>query len=60
MKIGQNKVVELTYELEVDGQIVDRCPEERPLDYIHGTRTLLEKFEQASGGEFANDRMMLA
>lgn len=46
MKIGQNKVVELTYELEVDGQIVDRCPEERPLDYIHGTRTLLEKFEQ--------------
>ena len=46
MKIGQNKVVELTYELEVDGEIVDRCPEERPLDYIHGTRTLLEKFEK--------------
>ena len=46
MKIGQNKVVELAYELEVDGQTVDRCPEERPLDYIHGTRTLLEKFEK--------------
>ena len=30
MKIGQNKAVALTYELEVDGQIVDRCPEERP------------------------------
>ena len=46
MKIGQNKAVALTYELEVDGQIVDRCPEERPLDYIHGTRTLLAKFEE--------------
>lgn len=46
MKIGQNKVVELAYELEVDGQIVDRCPEERPLDYIHGMRTLLQKFEE--------------
>ena len=57
MKIGQNKVVELTYELEVDGQIVDRCPEERPLDYIHGTRTLLEKFEQASGGTLLLDEI---
>ena len=46
MKIGQNKAVALTYGLEVDGQIVDRCPEERPLDYIHGTRTLLAKFEE--------------
>ena len=46
MKIGQDKVVGLTYELEVDGKIVDSCPEDRPLDYIHGTRTLLEKFEK--------------
>lgn len=55
MKIGQNKVVELTYELEVDGEIVDRCPEERPLDYIHGTRTLLEKFEKNIEGMEAGD-----
>ena len=46
MKIGQDKAVGLTYELEVDGKIVDSCPEDRPLDYIHGTRTLLEKFEK--------------
>ena len=37
MEIGTNKVVELSYELEVDGNIVDRAGEERPLDYIHGT-----------------------
>ena len=37
MKIAQNAVVEFSYELEVDGQVVDQCPKERPLDYIHGT-----------------------
>lgn len=46
MKIQKNSVVELTYELEVDGQIADRCPVERPLDYIHGTGSLLPKFEE--------------
>lgn len=46
MKITTNSVVELTYELEVDGQIVDRCPVERPLDYIQGTGSLLPKFEE--------------
>lgn len=45
MKIGQNKVVGLCYELEVDGEIVDRTTKERPLDYIHGTGALLAKFE---------------
>ena len=32
MKIGQNKVVEFCYELEVDGQVVDKTTKERPLD----------------------------
>ena len=32
MKIEKNKVIELAYELEVDGAIVDRAVEERPLD----------------------------
>ena len=45
MKIEQNKVVEFCYELEVDGQIVDRTTKERPLDYIHGTGSLLPKLE---------------
>ena len=45
MKIEQNKVVEFCYELEVDGQVVDQTSKERPLDYIHGTGSLLPKLE---------------
>ncbi len=57
MKIGQNAVVELIYELVVDGEIADKTTKERPLDYIHGTGSLLEKFEKnieglEPGGKF--------
>ena len=44
MKIEKNKVIELAYELEVDGAIVDRAVEERPLDYIQGMNMILPKF----------------
>ena len=50
MKIGNNKVVEFCYELEVDGQMVDHTTKERPLDYIHGTGSLLPKLEDAIEG----------
>ena len=50
MKIGQNKVVEFCYELEVDGQVVDKTSKERPLDYIHGTGCLLPKLEEHIDG----------
>ena len=46
MKIELNKVVEFCYELEVDGQVVDQTTKERPLDYIHGTGSLLPKLEE--------------
>lgn len=46
MKIEQNKVVEFCYELEVDGKVVDQTTKERPLDYIHGTGSLLPKLEE--------------
>ena len=45
MKIDQNKVVEFTYELKVDGTVVDKTTKERPLDYIHGTGSLLPALE---------------
>ena len=45
MKIAQNAVVEFCYELEVDGQVVDHTTQEKPLDYIHGTGSLLPKLE---------------
>lgn len=50
MKIEQNRVVEFCYELEVEGQIVDHTTEERPLDYIHGTGSLLPKLEEHLNG----------
>ena len=56
MKIGQNKVVEFMYELEVDGQVVDKTVKERPLDYIHGTGSLLPKLEEHIEGMQAGDR----
>ena len=46
MKINQNKVVLLHYELSVDGKSV----EHNDLDYIHGTHMLLPKFEQELEG----------
>ena len=55
MKIGQNKVVEFVYELEVDGQVVDKTVKERPLDYIHGTGSLLPKLEEHIEGMQAGD-----
>ena len=58
MKIEKNKVVELCYELVVDGEVADKTTKERPLDYIHGTGMLLEKFEKnveglEPGGKFS-------
>lgn len=46
MKIENRKVVELTYELTVDGKVVDKTTEMTgPLDYIHGEHMLLPRFE---------------
>ena len=56
MKIAQNKVVEFCYELEVDGQVVDHTVKERPLDYIHGTGSLLPKLEEPIEGMEAGDQ----
>ncbi len=56
MKIGQNKVVEFAYELEVDGKIVDQTTKERPLDYIHRTGSLLPKLEEHIEGMEPGDR----
>lgn len=51
MKIEQDKVVALSYELEVEGAIADRATDAQPLEYIHGTGMLLPKFEEAVAGK---------
>lgn len=45
MRIEKNKVVALSYDLEVEGSVVDSATPEQPLDYIHGTHMLLPRFE---------------
>lgn len=55
MEINQNKVVELIYTLEVDGAVADQTTEERPLDFIFGTGSLLPKFEENILNKVAGD-----
>ncbi len=55
MKVQKNNVVELTYELIVDGKLADKATEERPLGYIHGTHMLLPKFESEVEGKEPGD-----
>lgn len=56
MKIAQNTVVEFSYELEVEGKVVDHTTKERPLDYIHGTGNLLPKLEAHIEGMEPGDK----
>ena len=56
MKIAENAVVEFSYDLEVDGQIVDKTTKEKPLDYIHGTGGLLPKLEAHIEGMEPGDK----
>ena len=46
MKIELNKVVSLSYTLEVDGDIIETVTAERPMQFIFGTGYLLPKFEE--------------
>ncbi|MCF0168265.1 MAG: peptidylprolyl isomerase [Bacteroidales bacterium] len=56
MTIDNNKVVGLTYQLEVDGQIADQATAERPLEFIFGTGMLLPKFEENVKGLTTGDK----
>ncbi|MCL2502984.1 MAG: FKBP-type peptidyl-prolyl cis-trans isomerase [Bacteroidales bacterium] len=46
MKIGKHTVVALTYELEVDNEVIQSVQEDRPMEFIYGTGYLLPKFEE--------------
>lgn len=56
MKITAKTVVELTYDLNVEGQLVDHTTPEKPLDFIHGTGSLLPKFESYIEGLEPGDK----
>lgn len=51
MKAEKNKVVAVSYQLEVEGKIADQSAPGNPLEYIHGSGMLLPKFEGAIEGK---------
>ncbi|MCR5841312.1 MAG: peptidylprolyl isomerase [Bacteroidales bacterium] len=55
MKVENNKVVAVSYKLEVEGKIADQSAPGQPLEYIHGTGMLLPKFEAALAGKEPGD-----
>jgi FKBP-type peptidyl-prolyl cis-trans isomerase SlyD len=55
MKIAANKVVSLSYELTVDGDIVETVKADKPMQFIFGTGYLLPKFESHIEGKGAGD-----
>jgi len=55
MKVAQDKVVAVSYELQVEGKIADKAGSEKPLEYIHGTGMLLPKFEAELAGKEPGD-----
>lgn len=55
MKIEANKVVSLSYELTVDGDVIETVKADKPMQFIFGTGYLLPKFESHIEGKTAGD-----
>lgn len=58
MKIGENTVVSLTYELylnDANGELVQKVDKDRPFVYLFGVGGLLPKFENNLTGKQATD-----
>jgi len=45
MNVSKDKVVSVSYELKVDGEIVDKAEVESPMQFIYGNGTLIPSFE---------------
>ncbi|MDR3183803.1 MAG: FKBP-type peptidyl-prolyl cis-trans isomerase [Prevotellaceae bacterium] len=55
MKIEANKVVSLSYELTVDGDVIETVKADKPMQFIFGTGYLLPKFESHIEGKSVGD-----
>ena len=55
MKIEQNKIVSLTYNLESEGDVVETVTREKPMQFMFGVGHLLPKFEEQIAGKAAGD-----
>ena len=50
MKIEAMRVVAISYEVETEGEVVDRATEQKPLDYIQGMHMIIPKLEATLEG----------
>lgn len=55
MKIEKNKVVAISYCLQVEGKVADKAGADAPLEYVHGKGMLLPKFEAELEGKEEGD-----
>jgi FKBP-type peptidyl-prolyl cis-trans isomerase SlyD len=45
MNVSKDKVVSVSYELKVEGEIVDKAEVNNPMQFIYGNGTLIQSFE---------------
>ena len=60
MKLENSKMFAVNYTLTVDGEIADRNPEGKPLEFVCGAGMLLPKFEGALMGKEPGDKVSFA
>ena len=56
MNISKDAVVSLTYQLTVDGNVIETVTAERPMEFIFGAGYLLPKFEENVSGLKVGDK----
>jgi len=55
MKVETNKVISLSYELKVDGEVIETVNADKPMQFIFGSGYLLPKFEANVNGKKVGD-----
>ncbi|MDR0294714.1 MAG: peptidylprolyl isomerase [Prevotellaceae bacterium] len=55
MIVETNKVISLSYELKVDGEVIETVKAEKPMQFIFGSGYLLPKFESHIAGKNVGD-----
>ncbi len=55
MKVETNKVISLSYELKVDGDVIETVTADKPMQFIFGSGYLLPKFESNIEGKNIGD-----
>ncbi len=56
-KIANGVVVIMTYELTVDGEVVDSAGSDAPLEYLHGADNIVPGLEEALEGKKVGDKV---